>query len=152
MIYKVKRFALIGDSGKSNMILDPKTGKYIRNPELFHNGQTAQQMADTIKSQTAMNIKADAAEAASRASRKEVGQVFNKEVTSIAKNANQKGYQAGMKAGINQGAKSVGVIGGLKNTWRNTGTMGKAGMGAAAVGGTYILGKGLGLWGNKKEE
>lgn len=54
-------------------------------------------------------------------------------------------------SGKRVGQSSVGVLGGLKNTWNRAGIGGKAGMGAAAVGGTYLLGKGLGLWGNKKD-
>ena len=54
--------------------------------------------------------------------------------------------------GVEKGSKSVGIGGGIKNTWNKAGTMGKVGMGAAAVGGTYLLGKGLGLWGNSKKE
>lgn len=63
----------------------------------------------------------------------------------ISSNGNMNVFNAGKRVG--QG--SVGVTGGLKNTWRNAGTMGKAGMVGAGVGAGYLLGKGLGLWGNK---
>lgn len=41
---------------------------------------------------------------------------------------------------------------GLVNSWNKMGTMGKVGVGAGAVAGGYLLGKGLGLWGNNKEK
>ncbi len=44
----------------------------------------------------------------------------------------------------------VGVMQGMKNTWGKMGNVGKVGIGAAAIGGGYFLGKGLGLWGNNK--
>lgn len=49
------------------------------------------------------------------------------------------------------GRKQVGVWQGLKNTWRNAGTMKKIGMGGAALAGTYFLGKGL-LGGNNNND
>lgn len=34
--------------------------------------------------------------------------------------------------------------------WGKMGTLGKVGVGAAGIAGGYLLGKGLGLWGNNK--
>ena len=56
-------------------------------------------------------------------------------------------YAQGAKRGEQAGMKKAGVWQGLKNTWRNAGTMKKIGMGGAALAGTYFLGKGL-LGGN----
>ena len=55
------------------------------------------------------------------------------------------------KKGRAAGRNQVGIGGGIKNTWNKAGTMGKAGMVTAAAGATYLMGKGLGLWGKKKE-
>ena len=51
-----------------------------------------------------------------------------------------------------KGTKNTGVMQGMKNTWGRMGTMGKAGVVTGAAAGGYFLGKGLGLWGNKKEK
>lgn len=62
-------------------------------------------------------------------------------------------YQKGLKEGEanalknakNNGANSNGdgsILDSIKNTWNNAGTAGKVGMGAGAVAGTYLLGKG----------
>lgn len=66
-----------------------------------------------------------------------------KDAAMVAKN---KGYNSGFTKGRN----SVGAWGGLKNTYKNAGTLGKAGIIGAGLGTGYVLGKGLGLWGNKK--
>ena len=63
------------------------------------------------------------------------------------KNAIKGAAQGGFKAG----QSSVGAMQGMKNTWARQGTMGKAGIAAGAVAGGYFLGKGLGLWGKKKD-
>lgn len=55
--------------------------------------------------------------------------------TNYAKNSMNAAYQSGLNAGAKFGR-----------------TMGRIGMAGAAVGGTYLLGKGLGLWGNNKKE
>ncbi len=62
-------------------------------------------------------------------------------------------YQKGLKEGEanalknakNNGASSNGsgsILDSVKNTWNKAGTAGKVGMGAGAVAGTYLLGKG----------
>jgi hypothetical protein len=56
-------------------------------------------------------------------------------------------YAQGAKRGEQAGMRKAGIWQGLKNTWRNAGTMKKIGMGGAALAGTYFLGKGL-LGGN----
>lgn len=58
-------------------------------------------------------------------------------------------HQQAMRA---KAASNVGVMQGMKNTWGRMGTMGKVGTGAAVATGGYFLGKGLGLWGNKKDK
>lgn len=70
----------------------------------------------------------------------------------------KKGYNAGYKqgaaTGYNAGQNSVGIMGGIKNTWNKAGTMGKIGMGAAglAAAGTMAYGISNMLSGNKKKE
>ena len=49
---------------------------------------------------------------------------------------------AAAKAGFKRGANSVGVIGGLKNTFAKAGTAGKAGMIGAGLVGAGLLAKG----------
>ena len=76
--------------------------------------------------------------------------------TNIAKQEAQRAAQrAANKANPGRAAAEamkgkVGVMQGMKNTWGRMGTMGKVGTAGAAVAGGYFLGKGLGLWGNKK--
>lgn len=102
----------------------------------------AQRVAE-LKSQ---NAAAEAQKVAARAARKDVGNVFQKEVGQIAQGASQKGYQKGVQEGI----KSVGLKQGMMNTWNNAGKMGKAGMVGAGVAGTALLAKGL--FGGKKQQ
>ena len=59
---------------------------------------------------------------------------------------------AAAKAGFQKGANSVGVMGGLKNTWANAGKMGKAGMVAGGVAASALLAKGVGSVLSKKKE
>lgn len=56
---------------------------------------------------------------------------------------------AAARAGFQRGQASVGIKQGAMNTWNRMGKMGKAGTVAAAVGGTYLLGKGL--FGGRKD-
>lgn len=71
----------------------------------------------------------------------------------LGKNSTTSAAQAVQnRTAFNAGAKSVGIRGGIVNTFNKAGTMGKAGMVTAAAGATYLMGKGLGLWGKKKEE
>lgn len=58
-------------------------------------------------------------------------------------------HQQAMRA---KAVSNVGVGQGMMNSWNKMGTMGKVGVGATAVAGGYFLGKGLGLWGNKKDK
>lgn len=60
-------------------------------------------------------------------------------------------YQKGLKEGEanalknaknNTSNNSGSILDSIKNTWNNAGTAGKVGMGAGAVAGTYLLGKG----------
>lgn len=50
---------------------------------------------------------------------------------------------AAAKAGFQRGANSVGVMGGLKNTFTKAGTAGKAGMIGAGLVGAGLLAKGI---------
>ena len=61
-------------------------------------------------------------------------------------------YQKGLKEGEANALKNAknnansgndgSILDSIKNTWNNAGTAGKVGMGAGAVAGTYLLGKG----------
>lgn len=60
-------------------------------------------------------------------------------------------YQKGLKEGEanalknaknNTSGNSGSILDSVKNTWNKAGTAGKIGMGAGAVAGTYLLGKG----------
>lgn len=102
-------------------------------------------LAQRVAELKAQNAAAEAQKVAARAARKDVGNVFQKEVGQIAQGASQKGYQKGVQEGI----KSVGIKQGMMNTWNNAGKMGKAGMVGAGVAGTALLAKGL-FGGNKQ--
>ena len=103
-------------------------------------------LAQRVAELKAQNAAAEAQKVAARAARKDVGNVFQKEVGQIAQGASQKGYQKGVQEGI----KSVGLKQGMMNTWNNAGKMGKAGMVGAGVAGTALLAKGL--FGGKKQQ
>lgn len=103
-------------------------------------------LAQRVAELKAQNAAAEAQKVAARAARKDVGNVFQKEVGQIAQGASQKGYQKGVQEGI----KSVGIKQGMMNTWNNAGRMGKAGMVGAGVAGTALLAKGL--FGGKKQQ
>lgn len=61
------------------------------------------------------------------------------------------GLNTGQTQGFQQGQNSVGLMGGLKNTWNNTGTLGKAGMVAAGVGTAALAAKGVAsMFGGRK--
>lgn len=104
-------------------------------------------LAQRVAELKAQNAAAEAQKVAARAARKDVGNVFQKEVGQIAQGATQKGYQKGVQEGI----KSVGLKQGMMNTWNNAGKMGKAGMVGAGVAGTALLAKGL-FGGNKQQQ
>lgn len=104
-------------------------------------------LAQRVAELKAQNAAAEAQKVAARAARKDVGNVFQKEVGQIAQGATQKGYQKGVQEGI----KSVGLKQGMMNTWNNAGKMGKVGMVGAGVAGTALLAKGL-FGGNKQQQ
>lgn len=88
---------------------------------------------------------------------KEGRKVYNQQVKqdklkfadTVKQNKTNLQHQQAMRA---KAANDVGAMQGMKNTWGRMGTMGKVGVGAGAVAGGYLLGKGLGLWGNNKEK
>lgn len=104
-------------------------------------------LAQRVAELKAQNAAAEAQKVAARAARKDVDNVFQKEVGQIAQGASQKGYQKGVQEGI----KSVGLKQGMMNTWNNAGKMGKAGMVGAGVAGTALLAKGL-FGGNRQQQ
>lgn len=111
--------------------------------ELKKAGKLQGSLAENVAKEKAKNAAASAQKVAAR---KDVGNVFQKEVGQIAQGATQKGYQKGVQEGI----KSVGLKQGMMNTWNNAGKMGKAGMVGAGVAGTALLAKGL--FGGKKQQ
>lgn len=72
-------------------------------------------------------------------------------VKNAAMRARTSGYNAGMNAGMKQGAASVGIKQGALNSWNRMGTMGKVGTVGALAGGALLAGKAL-FGGKKKEE
>lgn len=75
----------------------------------------------------------------------------NKANASGVKEAAMKARTQGYKAGMNAGTKSVGVMGGLKNTWNRSGALGKAGMVGTGLLATGLVAKGLFGGGNKDD-
>jgi hypothetical protein len=135
MIYTVKRFALTADGGGMPMsaFKDQWTA-----------GGGAEKLGsfkDWYKGQgTGLNavnnqITADAAKkAATRAATQNSATLAGKKAA---------------EAGFQKGANSVGMMGGLKNTFNRAGTLGKAGMiGAGAVTAGLVA---KGLFGGKKD-
>ena len=104
-------------------------------------------------SQATTNATNTATRATERAANKAVGttafkqaaQTGGKEGVNALKSASKSAYTAGQTAG----AKSVGLMGGFKNTWAKAGTGGKAGMALAGAAGLGLMAKGL--FGNKKD-
>lgn len=61
------------------------------------------------------------------------------------------GLNTGKTQGFQQGQNSVGLMGGLKNTWNNAGTLGKAGIVTAGVGTAALAAKGIAsMFGGRK--
>ena len=85
---------------------------------------------------------------AERAAQRTANKVNASGVAAAAKKARTQGYNTG----YNKAANTIGVGQGMKNTWGRMGTMKKAGVVAGVAAGGYLLGKGLGLWGNNKEK
>lgn len=91
------------------------------------------------------------ADATANATRQAQANILKKETaraTERAANIANPGRIAG-KQGFERGAKSVGVLGGIKNTW-NKGGAGKAGLIAAGTGAALLAGKAL--FGGKKKD
>lgn len=89
------------------------------------------------------NVKADTAQAYNKEQLDNLNKAHKQELNNR--------YAQGAKRGEQAGMRKAGVWQGLKNTWRNAGTMKKIGMGGAALAGTYFLGKGL-LGGNNNND
>lgn len=116
--------------------------------------------ADAIKKFRVDQASTNAANLAARQTERAAGQAVGteafkqaaktggKDAVNTLKTTSTNAYKAGQTAG----AKSVGLMGGLKNTWAKAGTGGKAGMLAAGAGVGLLAAKGLGLIGNKKEK
>lgn len=135
MIYKVKRFALTIEGGGQSMLDFKKDWRAQGGKEKLGS------FGDWYKGQnTGLNaannqITADAAKkAATRAATQNSATLAGKKAAA---------------AGFQRGANSVGVVGGLKNTFNRAGTLGKAGMLGAGAVATGLLAKGL--FGGKKD-
>ena len=93
---------------------------------------------------------------ATRAANRAANKANSAAVAEAAKRARSQGFNAGLSKGTAQGfksgANSVGVWGGIKNTWNRPGIAGKAGLiagGTALAGTAYLAGKQL--FGKKKD-
>ena len=63
------------------------------------------------------------------------------------------GKTSGVQVGMKAGQSSVGIMGGMKNTWNSMGTAGRVGTAAAAIGATALAAKGVkSLFDKKKKE
>ena len=62
------------------------------------------------------------------------------------------GKTSGVQVGMKAGQSSVGVMGGMKNTWNNMGAMGKGATIAAAAGLTALAAKGVKSMIDKKKD
>ena len=127
-----------GGSGAGNASAAANAGANAAN-----SGSVMQKQTDNKPGVSTNNVKADTAQAYNKEQLDNLNKAHRQEVKNAIAQSSKRGEQAGMK--------KAGVWQGLKNTWRNAGTMKKIGMGGAALAGTYFLGKGL-LGGNNNND
>ena len=108
-----------------------------------NSGSVMQKQTYDKPSVSTNNVKADTAAQANKEQLDNLNKAHKQELNNR--------YAQGAKRGEQAGMRKAGVWQGLKNTWRNAGTMKKIGMGGAALAGTYFLGKGL-LGGNNNND
>jgi hypothetical protein len=127
-----------GGSGAGNASAAANAGANAAN-----SGSVMQKQTYNKPGVSTNNVKADTAQAYNKEQLDNLNKAHQQEVKNAIAQSSKRGEQAGMK--------KAGVWQGLKNTWRNAGTMKKIGMGGAALAGTYFLGKGL-LGGNNNND
>lgn len=155
MGYRVKRFS--SRFAEKLFMIDPKTGEFITGEQMMQQNNWKTQKDPTtgktitvdangnrvnktqMQTAVAQNGQNVAQQQAQRAANRKANIANAPAVKEAAVRARTQGYQAGQQAG----ARSVGVMGGMKNTWNNAGTMGKAGMIAGGVALTGLALNGL---------
>ena len=137
---------------QKNFFLNPLTGEAISGEDLKkYKEQNGGTLKSALENKSLNDGLAAEKAAAERAANRAANQANQAAVKEAAMKARDSGFKAGTSAGFKQGVNSVGITGGIRNAYRNAGAVGKMGMIGAAAGGTYLLGKGLGLWGNNKD-
>lgn len=125
--YRLERkIFFLGENGEAI------TGEAVKAKQAMLKGSTLKEALGAVKTE-------NATEAASKAA---------KRASERAANIANPGRIAA-KTGFERGTKSVGVLGGIKNTW-NKGGAGKAGLIAAGTGAALLAGKAL--FGGKKDK
>lgn len=137
MIYSVKRFSLLADgTGKS-------ISAFKKQWESGGGEKSLGSFTDWYKGQNTGLNAANTQIAEKTAAQQAERAATMANPTLAAKKASQQGFQ--------RGAKSVGMMGGIKNTFNKAGTMGKAGMIGGGLLATGLIAKGL-FGGNKDKE
>ena len=126
--------AITGDQLKQRIAQDKANGTYTK----------ASNSLDNLKLDSGTKIEQNTLQ-------RQTQRAANKANASGVKEAVMKARTKGYKAGMNAGTKSVGVMGGLKNTWNRSGALGKAGMVGTGLLATGLVAKGLFGGGNKDD-
>ena len=126
--------AITGDQLKQRIAQDKANGTYTK----------ASNSLDNLKLDSGTKIEQNTLQ-------RQTQRAANKANASGVKEAVMKARTQGYKAGMNAGTKSVGVMGGLKNTWNRSGALGKAGMVGTGLLATGLVAKGLFGGGNKDD-
>lgn len=126
--------AITGDQLKQRIAQDKANGTYTK----------ASNSLDNLKLDSGTKIEQNTLQ-------RQTQRAANKANASGVKEAAMKARTQGYKAGMNAGTKSVGVMGGLKNTWNRSGALGKAGMVGTGLLATGLVAKGLFGGGNKDD-
>ena len=126
--------AITGDQLKQRIAQDKANGTYTK----------ASNSLDNLKLDSGTKIEQNTLQ-------RQTQRAANKANASGVKEAAMKARTQGYQAGMNAGTKSVGVMGGLKNTWNRSGALGKAGMVGTGLLATGLVAKGLFGGGNKDD-
>jgi len=150
--YKYKQKHFMQEGITATEITDYAKANNIASKKEAYSQLLTKKTAARQQAEQARLLERNANKAAGTDMFKQASKLNGKEGVNLVKQTAQKSYNAGLNTGLNQSKSSVGIVGGVKNTWANTGKLGKAGMVGAGVTGAYMLGKGLGLWGNKNKQ
>lgn len=137
------QLALPDYTNKQNGSNTASTAANVNNANGANPGSVMQKQSYDKPSVLTNNVNSNTAQTLYKEQLDNVNKTHQQELKSAITQSSKRGEQAGMK--------KAGVWQGLKNTWRNAGTMKKIGMGGAALAGTYFLGKGL-LGGNNNND